>query len=324
MKAILFIIILIALVTGLWQRNELSHLKQREVELSVALGKPPVPAEVVATKSTRREAKTTLDAAGFVDLITKPLEKGVPPNEEEREFLRNQIASASGRELKQWALALRDSGLPEELKRDILVALAPRLAENDPKLAAELVLHGDDGAPFRTVMRTWLATDAKAAAAWLVAFDPPLGPSRFRNLGGLDLPALTIAANVAADPANVDGLMAANGKTSLAVLIELSSAQAAADFSNVLQRFSQDSRLSEQLRLRAIGGALSRHRDPATARQILFDAALPEEQFITTAAIMIQALDPVGREAGVAWVRSLSDPRQREELLRLLSSSDGS
>jgi hypothetical protein len=324
MKAILFIVILIALVTGLWQRNELSHLKQREVELSVARGKPSVPAEVVATKSTRREVKTTLDAAGFVDLIAKPLEKGVPPSEEERKFLRDQMASAPGRELKQWALALRDSSLPEELKRDILVALAPRVAESDPKLAAEMVVDGGEGTPFRSVLRTWMASDAKAAAAWLAAAEPPLKASRFRNPGDLDLPALIIAANVAADPANVDGLMAANGKTSLAVLIELSSAQAAADFSNVLQRFSQDSRLSEQLRLRAIGGALSRHRDPATARQILLDAALPEEQFITAAAIMIQALDPVGREAGVAWVRSLSNPRQRGELLRLLSSSDGS
>lgn len=324
MKISLLIITLAAIATGWWQGQELSRLKQREAELRAAPGKTPAATEIVATKSTRRDAKPSLDAAGFVALLAKSLEKGVPPSEKERMFLRDQIAMASGRELKQWAVALRDSELPEEMKKDILISIAPRVAENDPKMAAELVLHGDDGAPFRTVLRTWLATDAKAAAAWLAAVDPPLNSSRFRNPGDLDLPALTIAANVAADPVKLEGLMTANGKTSLAALVELCAAQPASDFANVLQSFAGQSRLSEPQRLRAIGGALSRHRDPATARQILLDASLPSEQFVNVATTMIRALDPAGKAASVEWVKSLPDPHQREELLRILSAGDGS
>ena len=319
MKATLLVIVFAAIAAGWWQGQELSRLKQREAELRASSGKTTASAETVATKSSRREAKPTLDGPGFVALLAKSLEKGAPPSEEERMFLRDQIAAASGRELKQWALALRDSQLPDELKKDILVSIAPRVAEHDPKLAAELVLMGDDGNPFRSVLRIWLTKDAVAATAWLAEIDPPT----FRSPGDLDFPALSLAAKVAADPAKLDDLLDAGGKRVLAALWELSAVQAPSDLASVLHRVSLDSKLPENKRQHVIGGTLARYRDPAVARQILLDAALPAEQFVPVAASMIQSLDPATRAAGVEWVKGLSDPSQREELLRILEVQKG-
>jgi hypothetical protein len=162
MRVTLLIVAIAALSAGWWQRQELSQLKQREAELRAHSARIAAPAETVATKSSRRDPMPALDGAGFVALLAKSLEKGTRPSKKERVFLRDQIEAASGRELKQWALALRDSQLPEQLKKEILVPIAPRLAEHDPRLAAELVLTGDDGNSFRAVMRTWLPADAMA------------------------------------------------------------------------------------------------------------------------------------------------------------------
>jgi hypothetical protein len=57
-------------------------------------------------------------------------------------------------------------------------------------------------------------------------------------------------------------------------------------------------------------------------QQALLDAALPADQFAKAAAILIGSLDPVGKEASIAWAKSLPDPRQREELLRVLATAD--
>ena len=319
MKATLLVIVFAAIAAGWWQAQELSRLKQRETELRASSSGGAESAETVATKSSRRDAKPTLDGAAFVALLTKSLEKGAPPSEEERMFLRDQIGAASGRELKQWAVALRDSQLPDELKKDILVSIAPRIAENDPKLAAELVLMGEDGNPFRSVMRTWLVKDAATAAAWLAEIDPP----KFRSSGDFDFPALSLAAKVAADPAQLDALLESDKKRLLAALQELSPVLAPSDFARVLHRVSRDSKLSENNRQHVIGGAMARYRDPALARQILLEAALPAEQFVPVAASMIQSLDPTASAAGVEWVKSLPDPSQREKLLRILEVQKG-
>jgi hypothetical protein len=132
-----------------------------------------------------------------------------------------------------------------------------------------------------------------------------------------------LAAKVAADPAKLDDLLDAGGKRELAALWELSAVQAPSDLASVLHRVSLDSKLPENNRQHVIGGTLARYRDPAVARQILLDAALPAEQFVPVAASMIQSLDPAGRAAGVEWVRSLPDPSQREELLRILEVKKG-
>ena len=64
-----------------------------------------------------------------------------------------------------------------------------------------------------------------------------------------------------------------------------------------------------------IGGALTRYRDPATARQILLDAGLPDDAFVKVATQMMEAADPVGREAGLKWVKAMPESPRREELL---------
>ncbi|MCW1926617.1 hypothetical protein OKA05_28955 [Luteolibacter arcticus] len=319
MKATLLVIILAAIAAGWWQGQELSRLKQREAELGGASAKAGVPLETTASKSSRRDAKAALDGAGFVALLAKSVEKGKRPSKGERVFLRDQIAAASGRELKQWVVALRDSPLPEELKKEVLVSIAPRLAEHDPKLAAELVIAGDEGMPFRSVLRTWLAKDAVAAAAWLEEIEPP----QFRNPEYLDFPGLCLAAKIAADPAKVDELLVSDQKKMLGALWELSAIQTPADLSGVLQRISRESSLPESERLLVIRGVLSGYRDPAMARQMLVDVALPREQFVQVAAAMIRSLDPAGKAASVEWVKSLPDARQREELLKEVMRKDG-
>lgn len=320
MKITLFFIVLAAVTTGWWQGQELSRLKQREEELRSSPGKATVPAEAVTTKSSQREVKPTLDGTGFVAFLAKSLEKGARPSESERMFLRDQIAAASGRELKQWALALRESQLPDQLKKEILVSIAPRMAEHDPKLAAELVVAGDDGNAFRSVIRTWLSKDAVAASAWLEEMEAPV----FKNPEDLNFPALSLAAKVAADPAKMDELLEANGKLALAVLWELSATQTPADLASVLHRVFLDSKLPESDRLHVIGGTLARYRDPSMARQILLDAGLSGEQFVKVASAMIGSLDPAGKAAGMEWAKGLPESAGRTELLRLLSASDGS
>ncbi|MEK7949433.1 hypothetical protein [Luteolibacter soli] len=318
MKATLLIIVLVAITTGWWQGQELSRLKQREAELRAVSGKTGAAVENGATKSSQREARPVLDGAGFVALIAKSLKEGVPLTEKERMLLRDQIAAASGHELKQWALMLRDSELPEEVKKDILVSIGPRVAESDPKLAAELVVDGNDGSPFRTVMRTWLSADAAAAAAWLEGISPP----KFKNRGELDFPALLLAAKVAADPAGIDELLGADAKLCLSALWEFAATQTPGDLSNVLHRVSLDSKLPEGNRVHIIGGTLARHRDPAVARQILLDAGLPEEQFVKVAAEVIQSLDPAGKAAGIEWAEGLPDSSRRTGLLASLREGE--
>lgn len=316
MKTTPLVIVFAAIGIAWWQGRELSQLKQSEANLKRLT---ECSHELPATGSTdpeRRSAESTLDGKSFVGMLSSWLEKGVPPTRNEREFLRKQIEAASGRELKQWALALRESGLPEEMKNDFLAAIAPRIAESDPKLAAELVLTGDDGKPFRSVLRSWLATDAVAAAAWLQTIDPPV----FRSPQDFDYPAISMAAKIAGNPESMDTLLELNGKQVRQTLEELSSFQAPSDFAKVLQQLSGTSRIPENERLHIISGVLAAHRDPATARQILLDAALPSDQFVRAATTLIQSLDPAGKAAGIAWVKSLPDPAQREELLRMLET----
>ncbi|HEY1121419.1 MAG TPA: hypothetical protein VGE67_07445 [Haloferula sp.] len=260
-----------------------------------------------------------MDGAGFVTYLAKSLEKGSRPSESERMFLRDQLAAASGRELKQWALALRESQLPDPLKKEILVSIAPRMAEHDPKMAAELVVAGDDGNAFRSVIRAWLSKDAVAASAWLEEMEVP----QFKNPEDLNFPALSLAAKVAADPVGMDELLEANGKLALAALWELSATQSPADLASVLHRVSLESKLPESDRLHVIGGTLARYRDPSMARQIVLDAGLSGEQFVKVASTMIGSLDPAGKTAGIEWAKSLPASENRAELLRLLSASDG-
>lgn len=316
MKPTLIVIVLAAIGIAWWQGRELSRLQEREAELKRL---SDVSHNVSATNSKerkQRDSSPTLDAKSFVETLGGWLDKGVPPTNDEREFLRTQIESASGRELKQWALALRESSLPEDMKRDFLAAIAPRIAESDPKLAAELVLTSDDGNSFLSVLRKWLVTDPSSAAAWLEAIDPPA----FRHAGDLDVQALSMAAKIAKEPASADLLLEMDALRLRRTLEELSVIQVPHDFARILGRLSGSSVLPENERLQLISGVLAAHRDPATARQILQDAALPADQFVRVASALIQSLDPAAKAAGIAWVKSLPDPDQRGQLLRLLNA----
>jgi hypothetical protein len=315
-KTTLLLIVFAAIGIAWWQGRELSQLKQREAGLKRIFDESKHQHSTPNPAPDRRNAEPALDAKGFVGMLSGWLEKGVPPTRDEREFLRKQIEAASGRDLKQWALALRESGLPEEMKNDFLAAIAPRIAETDPKLAAELVLTGEDGNPFRSVLRTWLATDALAASAWLQTVDPPV----FRRPQDFDYPAFSMAAKIAGDPASTALLLDLNGKQARRTLEELSSFQAPGDFAKVLRQLSGSSRIPENERLHIIGAVLASHRNPAAARQILLDAALPSDQFVRVALTLIQSLDPAGKSAGIAWVKSLPDPAQRDDLLRMLET----
>ncbi len=315
-KTTLIVIVCSAIGIAWWQGRELSRLKQRESELEHLTEVSRKPHATARATPDDRDSAPTLDAKSFVGLLGSWLEKGVPPTQDEREFLRKRIEAASGRELKQWALALRESALPEEMKSGFLSAITPRIAESDPRLAAELVLIGDDGDAFRSVLRTWLASDAAAASAWLQKIEAPA----FRNSRNMDYPALLAAAGISADPAATAILLDMNGTDTRNTLEELSRFQAPADFSKVLQTLSSNSKLPENQRAHLIGGVLATYRDPAMARQILLDAKLPSDPFVKAASILIQSLDPVAKSAGIAWVKSLPDPEQRDTLLRILEN----
>lgn len=316
MKTTLLVIICSAITIAWWQGRELSRLNQREAALKRLTESSQVPHATAPSKPDRRGSGPSLNAKSFVETLGAWLERGVPPTQDEREFLRKQIEAASGRELKQWALALRDSALPDEMKNGFLSAIAPRIAESDPKLAADLVIAGDDGDAFRSVLRTWLARDAMAASAWLEKIEAPA----FRNARDLDYPALLAAARISADPAATNFLLDMNGTQSRKTLEELSRFQAPGDFAKVLQTLSAHSKLPENQRASLIGGVLATHRDPAMARQILLDAKLPPDQFINAASVLIRSLDPIAKSAGIAWVKSLPESEPRETLLRILEN----
>ena len=316
MKTTLTVIVCSTIGIAWWQGRELARLKQRESELKHLTEVSRKPHATTRAAPEDRSSAPTLDAKSFVEMLGSWLEKGVPPTQDEREFLRKQIEAASGRDLKQWALALRESGLPGEMKSGFLSAIVPRIAESDPRLAAELVLTGDDGDSFRSVLRTWLASDAKAASAWLQKIEAPT----FRNARDMDFPALLSAAEIAANPESGEVLLEMNANQARKTLEELSRFQAPADLSKVLRLISSVSNLPENERMQLVGGVLATHRDPAMARQILLDANLPANQFVKAASILIQSLDPVAKSASIAWVKSLPDPEQRETLLRILEN----
>ncbi|MCW1885007.1 hypothetical protein OKA04_09735 [Luteolibacter flavescens] len=310
------IIIATALVTGWWQRRELARLESREAELAAKYGVHRSSGEASASGAARRDARPSLDAAGFVGLIARSARDGSRPGARDRASLRDHISTASGRELREWAVALRDSDVPEDLKKDVLASLAPRLAESDPRLAAELVLAGDDGLAFRSVMRTWLAADAPAAAAWLAGIKAP----EFAQPGGFDFPVLALAAQVAADPGNPAVLLEADGAMSRSSLEELSSILAPPDFSATLHRFSTASDLPENVRMHVMGIALANHRDPAEARQMLLDATLDPNHLARVTAAMMREQDPASRAATIEWVRGLPEFPLKVDLLTLGSS----
>ena len=329
MKIALLVILLSALGLGLWQGRELSHLKGREAALRPKPGSMPITSVAthdpsIPTKSARRDAKAPLDAVAFVQKLegwVAQQQNGSPPSDEEKESMREAIMSSSPRELKMLVEELRRSGLPEGLKKGMYIPIAPRLADSDPKLASELAVEGGEGNSFRMIMRSWLLRDPKSAASWMeeaATGDPPLDKSRFYRMEDLDLEALWCAARLAADPTGgaLDDLLDRKGKRLGTALGEIAAALPPAELALVLNRISKDPDLPETGGLDLIGFTLTRHEDPALARQVLLDAALSPEQFTKAATNLILASDPVGIRAGVEWFRNSSPSETKAAGLR--------
>lgn len=327
-KATLLLILLTALGLGLWQGRELSQLKSREASLRAKAGSVPTSGVTSqlpgATKSARRDARAPIDAVALVQMLESWAvlqQNGSPPSDKDAASMREAILSASPRELKMLVEELRRSGLPEELKKGMSLAIAPRLADSDPKLATELAVEGGEGNSFRMIMRSWLRRDPKSAAAWLeeaAAGDPPLDKSRFKRLEDLDLEALSCAARLAADPKEgaLDDLFSRKGKALGSAFGDIAAALPPAELAALLNRISKDPHLPETGELDLIGYTLARHEDPALARQVLLDAALSPERFTKAATTLILDSDPIGIRAGVEWFRNSAPAEAKAAGLR--------
>lgn len=316
MKITLLIIVVAAVAAGLWQDRELRRLKAREASLHARSGNASLSIEAtgassISTKSTRRDARASLDVEDFVKMLGRMV-GSERVSDQERILIQDTLASAPPRELKRLVEEVRRSSLPEELKKWLFVPIAPRFVESEPKLATELALEGGEGNTFRLVMRKWLLQDPKGASAWMhdvTTADPPLDLSRFRGeFSNLDLKSLALAARLAADPAGHD-------------LTEFFQRQAFDEIAatlppeglvTVVKRISKEPTLSESERLCLFGGILAHHQDPVTARQILLDSALPPEQFRKAAAILILQNDPVGIRSGIEWFRGATTGETRD------------
>jgi hypothetical protein len=325
MKIILSAILLIVAAIGLWQHRELSTLKLRENALRAAgQGVPAHPGSggTPTIRPHRSGGRNSFEPAAFVRRFEELVSANQPPSDEERVRLGEFLSTASPRELKLLVEELRRSDiLPHELKCGIFIAIAPRLAESHPKLAAGIAVEGGEGNAFRAVMRTWLVSNPKAAAEWLETADPPLDITRFRSAEDLDLDALFLAAGVVSDPSG-DGLaklLRDDRKRQHAGLGEVMVISTPADFAKTMCRISQDTSAPESERLDLIGSTLARHQDPALARQILLDAALPHEQFISAAMILIRNIDPSNIPTSVDWFIAVTtdDPSRRNALARI-------
>jgi hypothetical protein len=339
MRILIPVVLVAVLATGLWQRNELSRLEQRELSLREGYLRAPesetmAEADIAASlpaRTGRRGDRESFDPAAFVEklaaLIARHQGGEQAPEEDEGSFVAEELASASPRELKELVSALRRSSLPEDLVKSLYWPIAPRLAESDPEFAADLAWEAGEWRPFKIVLRSWIARDPVGAAAWFAETTTENADddsARFRALEKVEFEAMAIATRLSSDP-GVDGvkeLLLLKGNPLALALAEVSASLPPGELATVMSLISHDPVLSEMERLDVIGNTLAGCPDPVVARQVLLDAALPADQFAKAAAILIGSLDPVGKEASIAWAKSLPDPRQREELLRVLATAD--
>jgi hypothetical protein len=311
MKIFLLVILLTVVAAGLWQNQELSRLKERESVLRARAGGIVNPDRFAKgsgkTGPVAPEGRQSFDPGAFLKRFEELVGGGRQPSEREAAELLDSLVAASPRELRALVEELRRSNsLPQELKRSIFSVIAPRLAESQPKLAAEIAVEGGEENPFRAVMRVWLSRDAKTASSWVeeaTAADPPFNETRFKPLEDFDLAALSLAARVIADPAGggLQELLEESGKAQLAALDEVMMSSTPAELANVMHRISRDSGSTEKEWIELIGTTLARHRDPAVARQVLLDARLPEPEFIKAASILMTSADPSTMQTSVDW-----------------------
>lgn len=329
MKVLLPAILLAALAAGLWQRSEMSTLAEREIFLREKLASSPSEAleerSAPVTKPGQRTRPACFNAPAFVEkfvaLAARHEAGGDPPSDNELEHLMAVIVTASPRELMKLAEELRHDRVPPDLRKGLFTAIAPRVAENDPKLGAGLAVEGGEREEFLAVMRLWLSRDPKAMSGWLaevMAADPTLGPAGIRRLDRRELDTLALTARLAADPAGdaLQELFDLKSDSLPMAIEEMAASMPAADLTTLMKRIAQTSGLPEHDRLAMIGTTLAKHSDPVQARQVLLDAALPPEQFRKAATTMIVSLDPVGIRAGVEWFRTSTAGETKAEGLR--------
>lgn len=323
MKIILSTVILTVCAIGLWQNRELSRLSEREGVLRAEREKTGSPhsgrEESGSGSQGRPQIRKSLDPVAFVSRFEKIVASHREPSESERVELVDTLASASPRELKALVDELRRSNLPEKIKQETFSVIAPRLAESQPMLAAEIAVEGGQEDPFRMVMRTWLTADPKAAAGWMKNRNPPLDSTAFRSMDDIDLKILGLTVGVVSDPSgeSLGKILRGNDKVQLAGLGEVMMSTHPADFAEITRRVSEDAGVPENERMELVGSVLARHPDPVMVRQILQDAALPEEQFLPAAAILMSSTDPSNMRAAVDWfVGATTESPARTKALR--------
>lgn len=313
MKIILSTIVLTSIAAGLWQNRELSRLHEREEALVSIRKDNRVPGKGAEDQSDtsgpdRTEARKTLDAKAFLRKFEEVLEAKRRPTDEERTAFGDALMSASPRELKALADELRrNSTLPQELKNSLFSAIAPRLAESYPELAAGIAVESRDSDAFEAVMHTWLLSKPDAAASWLKEEMAKVPTSPLASIEGANPEALAMAAELIADDADGGGVtrfMAALGEQREQALEIVVTSTKPDVLAGIMNRISRDSGSPEKERLKLIGSTLGRHPDPEVGRQVLLDAKLPPAQFIQAAAIVVRDADPSTMRSTLDWFLS--------------------
>lgn len=325
MKIILSTIVLTCIAAGLWQNRELSRLHEREEALVSIRKDTRVPGKATEDQSgasgpDRTEARKTLDAKAFVRKFEELLEAKRRPSDEERMAFGDALMSASPKELKALADELRrNSTLPQELKNSLFSAIAPRLAESYPELAAGIAVESRDSDAFEAVMHTWLLSKPDAAAGWLKEEMAKVPPSPLASIEGANPEALAMAAQLIADDADGGGVtrfMAALGEQREQALEIIVTSTKPDVLAGIMNRISRDSGSPEKERLKLIGSTLGRHPDPEVGRQVLLDTKLPAPQFIQAATVFMRNTDPTTMPATLDWFLSATpDSPERAEAL---------
>lgn len=134
-----------------------------------------------------------------------------------------------------------------------------------------------------------------------------------------DLKILSLTVGAVSDPSgeSLGKILRGNDKVRLAGLGEVMMSTHPSDFSRIARLVTQDTGVPEKVRMELVGSVLARHPEPAVARQILQDAALPQEQFLPAAAILMRSTDPSNMRAAIDWfVATTTESAARTKALR--------
>lgn len=321
--------ILVAGVAGnLWLRSQRMRMEKLEASLressiralgteSVGSGRQP------GTKASEREIPVTRDAVDSVNAI-KDLEQRRRGSEIDGMAFSKSLslvdyAGASVEELRALATELEQSGLYPGMIRQMRQKIASHLANIDPKAATLLALEEGDGRTFGGCLSQWIKTDAKGALAWMESVDPPLSPSRFEEIGQLNLDDLRLVTRLAVDPAGAAlPPLPTEGRFSSAYS-KMSNTLSPAGMADVIKRLESAGSMNPELP-RLIANLVAGYPDPRTSLQILVDAELPAPQLKKLVGMLIVNQDPPGARRGIEWYCEAVSGEARSQGLREIIS----